>query len=92
VKLEPNNAAFLDSMGWVLFKLKRPQDALRYQQQAIDSAEKPDATLFDHLGDIQAALGWSERARDAWRKALELEPSDELKKKLEASPASKPAL
>jgi tetratricopeptide (TPR) repeat protein len=92
VRLEPNNAAFLDSMGWVLFKLKRPQDALRYQQQAIDSAEKPDATLFDHLGDIQAALGWSERARDAWRKALELEPSDELKKKLEASPASKPAL
>jgi predicted negative regulator of RcsB-dependent stress response len=46
-------------------------------------AEKPDPTLYDHLGDIYAAQQQPDKARQAWRKALEIEPNDQIKKKLE---------
>jgi tetratricopeptide (TPR) repeat protein len=85
VKAEPKNAAYLDSMAWVLYKLKRPKDALPYALQAAELSEKPDATLYDHIGDIYAALKEPEKAREAWRKSLSVEKSDEVSKKLEAS-------
>ncbi|HEU0011023.1 MAG TPA: tetratricopeptide repeat protein [Verrucomicrobiae bacterium] len=84
VKLEPKNAAFLDSLGWVLFRLDQPQDALKWIQKAIEHAEEPDATLFDHLGDIFAALKKQDQAREAWQKAYAIEPSDEIQRKLNA--------
>ena len=48
-------------------------------------SEKPDATVYDHLGDIYAALEQLEKAREAWRKSLSVEPNEEVRKKLEAS-------
>jgi tetratricopeptide (TPR) repeat protein len=85
VKAEPKNAAYLDSMAWVLFKLNQPQEALPYALKAAELSEEPDATLYDHLGDIYAALKQPEKAREAWRKSLGLETSEEVRKKLEAS-------
>ncbi len=74
VKLEPDNAAFLDSLAWVLYKLDRPQEALAPMLKAIEKSEKPDPTLYDHLGDIYAALKRFDDARDAWARALKVEP------------------
>jgi tetratricopeptide (TPR) repeat protein len=88
VKLEPKNAAFLDSLGWVLFKQNKPKEALTWLLKSIESAQEPDATLYDHLGDIYAALREPEKAREAWRKALSLEPNDEIQKKLGATSTS----
>lgn len=85
VKAEPKNAAFLDSMGWVLFKLNQPGEALPYILKAAELSEQPDATLYDHLGDTYAALKQPEKAREAWRKSLAIEPNDEVRKKLAAS-------
>ena len=85
VKAEPKNAAYLDSMAWVLFKLNQPKEALPYAVKAAELSEQPDATLYDHLGDIYAALKESEKAREAWRKSVSLEPNEEIRKKLEAS-------
>ena len=56
VEIEPDNAAFLDSLAWVLYKQNKPQEALAPMLKAIEKNKKPDATLFDHLGDIYAAL------------------------------------
>lgn len=84
LKEEPKNAAFLDSMAWVLYKLKRPSDALGYMQKAIELNKEPDATLMDHLGDILAALNRKSDAREAWQKSIKIEPKDEVRKKLEA--------
>lgn len=83
LKEEPKNAAFLDSMAWVLFKLNKPSEALPYMQKAIDLTKEPDATLLDHLGDILAAMKRGPEAREAWEKALKIEPKDEIRKKLE---------
>jgi tetratricopeptide (TPR) repeat protein len=85
LKLEPKNAAYLDSMAWVLYKLNQPTDALPYALKAVELTEQPDATVFDHVADIYAALKQTEKAREFWRKALALEPNEEIKKKLEAS-------
>ena len=86
VELEPQNAAFLDSMGWVLFKLKQPREALGWLQKAVQHAKEPDPTLYDHLGDIYCDLRQLDKARDAWRKSLDLEPNDQVKQKLSATP------
>lgn len=87
LKLEPKNAAFLDSMGWIYFKLGDLERARTFIEQAIALSEEPDATLHDHLGDIFAALKLWDKAREQWKKAWEIEPKDDIKKKLEAAPS-----
>ena len=92
VSLEPKNGAFLDSLGWVFYKLDQPAEALKHILKAIEQTEEPDSTLYDHLGDIYAALKKTGQAREAWRKALKLEPSPQIQKKLgePATPAPPP--
>jgi Flp pilus assembly protein TadD len=85
VKAEPKNAAYLDSLAWVLYKLKRPKEALPNALKAAELSEKPDATVYDHIGDIYAALNEFEKAREAWRKSLAVEKNEEVSKKLESS-------
>jgi tetratricopeptide (TPR) repeat protein len=83
VKAEPDNAAFLDSLAWVLFKLKRGEEALKYMDKAIALSEKPDPTLYDHLGDIHADLKEIDKAREAYAKALAVKPDEKIQQKLE---------
>jgi tetratricopeptide (TPR) repeat protein len=87
LKTEPKNAAYLDSMGWVLFRLQQPKEALGYLLDAIKQSEEKDATLYDHLGDVYAALQDPDKAREAWRESLAVEPSETVRKKLDALPA-----
>lgn len=82
LKAEPNNAAYLDSMAWVFFKLNQPKVALDYEQKAIHFSEQEDAEVYDHLGDIYAALGQKDKARDAWKKSVSLEANETVQKKL----------
>jgi tetratricopeptide (TPR) repeat protein len=91
LKIEPDSGAILDSMAWVLFQQKRLPEALEFMLKAIRASEKPDPTLFDHLGDIYAALGRPAEAREAWAKALKEDPSNTaIQHKLDASPAARP--
>lgn len=90
LKLEPESSAILDSMAWVLFQQKRPTEALDFMLKAVRAAEKPDPTLFDHLGDIYAALGRMTEAREAWGKALKEDPANAaVQRKLEGAPADR---
>ncbi len=86
VNLEPKNSAFLDSLAWVLYQLQLPTQALSWMQQAIQLAEEPDPTLYDHLGDILAALQRLDEARQAWQRALDLQPDDNIRRKLAPHP------
>jgi tetratricopeptide (TPR) repeat protein len=84
LKAEPKNAAYLDSMAWVLFKLNRPQEALVFIEKALDLSKKEeDAELYNHLGDIKAALGKTDEAREAWRKSVSIEKNESVQKKLD---------
>lgn len=86
LKTDPQNPAYLDSMAWVLFKLNQPGPALEFALQAQTNSEEADAEIYHHLGDIYAALGRMEQAREAWRKSFEVEPDERVRKKLEPDP------
>ena len=89
VQAEPKNAAYLDSMGWVLFKLNQPKEALGYVLKAVELSEEPDATVYDHLGDVYLALSERDKARAAWQRSLSVETNDEVRKKLEGAGVTK---
>lgn len=88
VKAQPKNSAYLDSLAWVLFKMGKAREALPVQLQAVEIAtadKEPDAALYDHLGDIYQATGDTRKARDAWQKALDMGPNEDIRKKLETA-------
>ena len=81
ISLEPENSAFLDSLGWAYFRLGQLQQAEQYLHQALalmgeDELEE-QAVIFDHAGDIASALGKEGEARTHWQKVLELAPDNE---------------
>ena len=72
---EPDNASYLDTYGWILFKLKDYKKATVYIEKAIKFGA--NYTLYDHLGDIYEADGEIVKALKAWNDALQLEPDNQ---------------
>jgi len=83
VKLEPRNGAYLDSLGWVLFKLHQPEEALPWLLKAQQYTPEADATVLDHLGEVYMALHQTGKAIEAWKKSFSIEASDAVKRKLD---------
>ena len=88
VEAEPENAAYLDSMGWVLFKLGEFKEAITWLKKATDLETGNDATIWEHLGDCYGATKDTAEATKAWEKALKLvneesHPDKELIKRVE---------
>ncbi len=69
VKASPDNAAFLDSLGWAYFKLGKYDEAEKY---ILDSLKitSDSAAVLEHLGDVYLKQGKEEPARRKWREAL----------------------
>ncbi len=87
IQLDSNNSAYLDTIGWVYFKLGDYKNAESYVKQALSMRTSPDegspATLEEHLGDIYEKMGDSKAAVEYWEKALGHNPqSAELKEKI----------
>lgn len=72
--IDPNNAAYLDSMGWLLFRINDLPGAETVLEKA--AAANGDATILDHLGDVKAKLGKNTDAWDAYRRSFEANPRD----------------
>ncbi|MFL6253935.1 MAG: tetratricopeptide repeat protein [Pyrinomonadaceae bacterium] len=71
VHAEPQNPSFLDSLGWVYYKLGKMKEAERYLSDAA-RRNPTSATIQEHLGDLFKKLGQQEKAQASWRKALSL--------------------
>ena len=69
VALEPNNGAYLDSLGWVYFKLGRIEEAELYLVRALARVRR-DPTIHDHLGDLYYKKGDYLQARSAWQRSV----------------------
>jgi tetratricopeptide (TPR) repeat protein len=70
---EQDNAAYVDSLGWVLFRRGRLADARRELERASAlSGGDDDPVVWDHLGDVYFRLKERRKAAEAWRKALSL--------------------
>jgi tetratricopeptide (TPR) repeat protein len=70
--IKPEEAAFLDSMGWVLYRLDRLSEAIDYLQRAYQLF--PNDEVAAHLGEVLWKDGQRFRAKKVWKKALELAP------------------
>jgi tetratricopeptide (TPR) repeat protein len=92
VEQDPTSGAFLDSLGWVYFRLGDLDLAEKYLLQAV-RLETFDATLQEHLGDLWTARKLPAKAAEAYRRALDLEleepgQKERLERKLAESEAA----
>jgi len=76
LSLTPDDPFILDSKGWVLFRQGKPAAALEALQKAY--AQKPDAEIAAHIGEVLWALGRSGEALAVWREATKAHPTNEV--------------
>ena len=95
VTSEPNNYAFLDSLGWVYYRMNRLDEAQRELERSLQLMAK-DPTIHDHLGDVYFKQGKLRQAIDQWQFSLkawntsspsEVEPEEvaKVQKKLDGA-------
>jgi tetratricopeptide (TPR) repeat protein len=75
LSVNPENAAYLDSLGWAYYKLAKEDDgkimlALQKLIEASNFAEDPE--IMGHIGDVYYSLGFWEEAQSQWENALVL--------------------
>ena len=63
VDAEPDNMAYRDSLGWVLFRLGKYPEAVAELEKAA-AGKKPDGVVLDHLGDAYRKAGQRDKAVD----------------------------
>jgi len=95
LKEEPFSGAYLDSLGWIYFRLGKLAASESTLRKAV-GRESHDATIHAHLGDLYAKMGRGDLAAAEWEKSLsewrrslpaDVEPEKvaELEKKLSQS-------
>lgn len=83
---EPNNASYLDSLGWVEFRKGRFDEALDHLLSAAKATGHDDPVVFEHIGDTYLKLNRLPEALAAWQKALALDPKNKnLADKIQAT-------
>ena len=75
-KLEPNDAAIHDSMGWAYYRLGQYDKAIKYLRRAFEKLK--DAEVAAHLGEVLWVAGKREAAQEVWDTALQQMPNDDL--------------
>jgi tetratricopeptide (TPR) repeat protein len=90
---DADNAAYVDSLGWVLFRRGKWEQARKELERAAAlPGGADDPVVWDHLGDVYRRLDLTTQAREAWRKAVAMYEAghrprndgryDEIKQKL----------
>ena len=72
--LAPEDAAILDSMGWVKFRLGDYDEALSYLSEALDITW--DGEIAAHLGEVLWTMGETERAQEVIEEGLQMAPDN----------------
>jgi tetratricopeptide (TPR) repeat protein len=73
LELKPDDAAVLDSMGWVQFRLGNLDEAERYLRKALSKLQ--DGEIAAHLGEVLWAKGERDAAWSVWEAALAAQPN-----------------
>ncbi|MBV9123040.1 MAG: tetratricopeptide repeat protein [Planctomycetes bacterium] len=69
---DQDHAAYIDSLGWVLFRRGHLEEAREQLERAVSLPEgADDPVVWDHLGDVYWTLHDTARARAAWEKAVQ---------------------
>jgi len=75
-KLAPEDPFILDSLGWVMHRLGKNEDALGHLQRAYEL--RPDAEIAAHLGEVLWVLGRQDEASKLWAESLREHPKSEV--------------
>jgi tetratricopeptide (TPR) repeat protein len=85
VAAQPENGAYLDTIGWIYYKLGNYELALEYIKKSLDNREE-GPVVIEHLGDVYLKLGYPDEAKIYWRRALQMDnDNEELKRKIESN-------
>lgn len=82
LEAEPDNGYYVDSMGWVLYRQGKLEEALEYLQRS-DRIIPHQAEVIDHIAEVYWVMGEEELAKREWERALKTEPEGELGRKIE---------
>jgi predicted Zn-dependent protease len=66
---EPNSGAYLDSLGWVYFRLNKLPEAEDKLRQALQYMSR-DPTVHDHLAEVYFREGKVREAIAQWQSSL----------------------
>jgi tetratricopeptide (TPR) repeat protein len=75
-----DNAAYIDSLGWVLFRKGDFEGARKELEKAVSLPDGDDPVLWDHLGDVYFRLRMPAQAQAAWEKSVQLYEQDRRRK------------
>jgi tetratricopeptide (TPR) repeat protein len=82
LSIDPDNGAYLDTIGWIYYNLGQYKEALSFIQKALNARED-SAEVIEHMGDVYYKLGQPDEARKYWEQAIEKDPQNsELKEKI----------
>ena len=85
LEIEPNNGAYVDSLGWVYYRKGQFSEALEKLLEAekiLSDEASSDPAVFDHIGDTYFKLGDKPKAVQYWKKSIELEKNESIDKKI----------
>ena len=74
--VDPNNGAYLDSLGWLHYRRGNYQQALSELLRAAKALKVDDPVVFEHIGDTYSALNDNAKAIGYWEKALALDKTN----------------
>ena len=76
IALEPENASYLDTIGWIYFKLDDLKKAKSYLEASVKIADD-NAVVLEHLGDVFMKANQPLDAKEFYKRALELDSDNE---------------
>ncbi len=74
--LRPDEPAFIDSLGWALYRLGDFEGAEQQLRRALELFQNDEVAA--HLGEVLWMMGKELEAREVWEKALELAPESDI--------------
>ncbi len=80
LEIKPNEAAFIDSLGWVQYRLENYKDAVTNLRKALSLFDNDEVAA--HLGEVLWVSGEQQEARNVWQKALDARPDSDILKRV----------
>jgi Flp pilus assembly protein TadD len=72
LETEPENGAYLDTLGWAYYKKGNFKQARKNIEKALEKADREDkGIIFEHYGDVLVQLGKKKEAIEAYKSAIE---------------------
>ena len=74
--MEPNDAAILDSKGWVLYKLGNYNESEKYLMRALKLNDDPE--IVSHVIQLLVKVDKIKDAKNVYKKYIKLKPKDKI--------------